>query len=259
MIYIKNNLIYIFSIVFTLNTFFLYPVEAIEKKNSDMFSILKSYAETSSKPLKEEIIIVEKGDSLDSIVSKKVDEKYSIALQNKENMSSNENNSEIEDNNTSSDNSSNNSQNNSNTADKYPNQNSYFAGTVDFTNLLNSKQDANLNDWSAINKNYDKYDDGGLDNVTIIATAYTSAAEENGGYAGMNAIGGKLGPGCIAAPKDIPFQTKIRISGLGVFNVEDRGGAIVRVSDNIIRIDVWMDSYKEAMKFGKRVYKGRIL
>ena len=104
-----------------------------------------------------------------------------------------------------------------------------------------------------------KYDDNGPDNVTIIATAYTSAANENGGWEGMNAIGGRLGPGCIAAPKDIAFQTKIRINGLGVFNVEDRGGAIKRISGDTIRVDVWMNSYREAMKFGKRVYKGRII
>lgn len=136
---------------------------------------------------------------------------------------------------------------------------SVFGNAKDYRDILLSIKDASLNKWSAINKSYDKYDDGKEDNITIIATAYTSAAEENGGWAGMNAIGGKLGPGCIAAPKDIPFQTKIRISGLGVFNVEDRGGAITRISNDIIKIDVWMDSYTEAMKFGRRIYKGRVI
>lgn len=225
----------------------IYPVNAMNFKNSDIFSVVKEFAETSNNVQSEEIVVVEEGKSIDDIVSEKAQEKYSIALKD------DVNDVVVEDN------SSSNAGDNSTSNNKYPNQNSYFAGTVDFTNLNTSKKDTTLNGWSAINASYAKYDDGGEDNITIIATAYTSSAEENGGYAGLNAIGGKLGPGCIAAPKDIPFQTKIRISGLGVFNVEDRGGAIVRVSEDVIRIDVWMNSYKEAMKFGKRVYKGRIL
>lgn len=223
-----------------------------------MFSVMKNYVEeTINNDYIEDIIVMNEGEDIEDILSQKIDEKYSIALENKiyndsikdETISNNED-SKYEDEDFVDD---------SVSVDKYPSQDAYFAGTTDFTDLSTSKKDSAINDWSAINSIYDAYDDNGKDNITIIATAYTSAAEENGGYEGMNAIGGKLGPGCIAAPKDIPFQTKIRISGLGVFNVEDRGGAIVRVSDDVIRIDVWMASYREAMKFGKRVYKGRIL
>lgn len=228
-------------------------------EDGDIFESIKSYANSSvnDNNLVGNIDIVYSGDNIDSIIDKKAIEKYKIAVKTK-NKNNSKDNEYVGTTNPSkpSGNATNKPVVN---PDKYPNQSSYFAGTTDFTSLLSSKKDTALNSWSAIRESYSKYDDGKEDNVTIIATAYTSAAEENGGWAGMNAIGGKLGPGCIAAPKDIPFQTKIRISGLGVFNVEDRGGAIVRVADDIIRIDVWMNSYREAMHFGKRVYKGRIL
>lgn len=243
------------AFVAVINTFCI----TVEASKTDMFAVVQKYAEqAANKNESGDIIVINDGKNMNDILAQKIDEKYIIALENKA-----ENNS-IKDEATSGNGTSNNKHeddiiDNSISVNKYPNQDSYFAGTTDFTNLSTSKKDASINAWSAISSKYNSYDDNGENNVTIIATAYTSAAEENGGYAGMNAIGGKLGPGCIAAPKDIPFQTKIRISGLGVFNVEDRGGAIVRVNDNVIRIDVWMDSYREAMKFGKRVYKGRIL
>lgn len=256
MIFIKNKILSLFIVSIVISNSFCFPVDASE---NDMFCVMKNYVEqTANKTYNEDIIVIDEGKDMEDVLSQKIDEKYLIALENKiyndsikDDMVFEDSNSEYGDKDTIVDTSV--------SVDKYPNQDSYFAGTTDFTDLSTSKKDSVINSWSAINSKYDIYDDNGEDNITIIATAYTSAAEENGGYEGMNAIGGKLGPGCIAAPKDIPFQTKIRISGLGVFNVEDRGGAIVRVSDDIIRVDVWMDSYREAMKFGKRVYKGRIL
>lgn len=256
MIFIKNKILNLFIVSIVTGNSFCFPVDASE---NDMFCVMKNYVEqTANKTYNEDIIVIDEGKDMEDVLSQKIDEKYLIALENKiyndsikDEMVFEDSNSEYGDKDTIEDTSV--------SVDKYPNQDSYFAGTTDFTDLSTSKKDSVINSWSAINSKYDIYDDNGEDNITIIATAYTSAAEENGGYEGMNAIGGKLGPGCIAAPKDIPFQTKIRISGLGVFNVEDRGGAIVRVSDDIIRVDVWMDSYREAMKFGKRVYKGRIL
>lgn len=256
MIIIKNNIVGLFIISVVISKSLCFAVDVSE---NDMFYVMKNYVEqTANKTYSEDIVIVDEGEDMEDILSQKINEKYLIALENKiyndsikDEVISGDSESGYGDEDVIVDTSV--------SVDKYPNQDLYFAGTTDFTNLSTSKKDSVINCWSAINSKYDSYDDNGEDNITIIATAYTSAAEENGGYEGMNAIGGKLGPGCIAAPKDIPFQTKIRISGLGVFNVEDRGGAIVRVSNDVIRIDVWMGSYREAMKFGKRVYKGRIL
>lgn len=253
MIIIRKVIIYsILTIsIFSLNNVYI----KTNAETKDMFSVFKVYAESSLVESEHQTIVLDEGLSYEEVIQDKINEKYLLAVANKEKMESLV--ESIDDDCVLDDNTEDKSD--SVSVEKYPNQSSYFAGTTDFTDLFTSKRDATLNAWSAIRSSYDSFDDGGEDNITIIATAYTSAAEENGGYEGMNAIGGSLGPGCIAAPKDIPFQTKIRISGLGVFNVEDRGGAIVRVNENTIRVDVWMNSYREAMKFGKRVYKGRII
>lgn len=253
---IKNN--HILSLICGL----FISVSVVNAESADMFETFKSFVSTNSEG-SYSVEIVSNGKTIDEVVNEKAKDKYKIAATIKNNSSNNEYEPDKNTSNGSTNsggtvnNGTSNNGNSSNSSDE--DRKFYFAGTTDFTNIATSRQDAMLNGWSAIRESYSKYDDNGEDNITIIATAYTSAAEENGGYAGMNAIGGKLGPGCIAAPKDIPFHTKIRISGLGVFNVEDRGGAIVRVDNNTIRIDVWMDSYKEAMHFGKRVYKGRII
>ena len=207
----------------------LIPNIKIYAESSDVFESFKTYINENSNNYSETIVsVINEGQDYDKFIDKKVQENK-LKIDNK-NKTDNKNSSS-----------------------------SSLYGTSNFTDKSSSLNDSSINSWSAINKSYDVYDKDKSDDLTIIATAYTSAAEENGGYEGLNAIGGKLGPGCIAAPKDIPFQTKIRISGLGIFNVEDRGGAIVRISEDTIRVDVWMASYKEAMKFGKRTYKGTIL
>lgn len=65
----------------------------------------------------------------------------------------------------------------------------------------------------------------------------------------------------LAAPKDIPFGTKIRIEGTGtscdgkVYTVEDRGGAIVKFNGDTWRFDIAMSTESACRKFGRR--KGR--
>lgn len=51
----------------------------------------------------------------------------------------------------------------------------------------------------------------------------------------------------IAAPSTYKFGTKIEIEGMGIYTVEDRGGAI---TGN--KIDVFFNSHSEALKFGRR-------
>lgn len=67
--------------------------------------------------------------------------------------------------------------------------------------------------------------------------------------------------GMLAAPKTYPFGTKIRIPGLGVGVVHDRGGAIL-AGENYDRIDVWMGAGEEglarALNWGMRLIEGEI-
>ncbi len=67
--------------------------------------------------------------------------------------------------------------------------------------------------------------------------------------------------GMIAAPKSYPFGTRVRIPGLGVGEVHDRGGAIL-ARKNYDRIDVWMGHGEEglarALNWGARLVEGEV-
>ncbi len=66
-------------------------------------------------------------------------------------------------------------------------------------------------------------------------------------------------PGMIAAPKTIPFGTKMSIPGIGMVAVHDRGGAIVPAGQRgtkFDRLDVWMgygdEGLNRALRWGRR-------
>ena len=58
----------------------------------------------------------------------------------------------------------------------------------------------------------------------------------------------------VAAPRSIPFGTRVRIGDLGVFVVQDR---LAKRYDN--RFDVFMESHATARAFGKRSLKVTVL
>lgn len=95
-------------------------------------------------------------------------------------------------------------------------------------------------------------------------TAYYPANDSmQGGL--LDAMGNKLDPNKLtcAAPKSIPFKTKIQVKGTGtnrdnlVYTVTDRGGAIVIDSNGVYHIDLLMKDKKTALAFGRR--KGKAL
>lgn len=72
--------------------------------------------------------------------------------------------------------------------------------------------------------------------------------------------------GMLAAPKKYKFGTKIYLKGLGVWAVEDRGGAIVPAGQrgySYDRIDVWMgygdEGLRRALYWGKRKVYGYVV
>lgn len=94
-------------------------------------------------------------------------------------------------------------------------------------------------------------------------TAYYPANNSmQGGF--LDAMGNRLDPSKLtcAAPKDIPFGTKIQVKGTGtnrdglVYKVTDRGGAI-NVQNGVYRIDLLMATKEECLKFGRR--KGKAI
>lgn len=95
-------------------------------------------------------------------------------------------------------------------------------------------------------------------------TAYYPANDSmQGGF--LDAMGNKLDPNKLtcAAPKSVPFKTKIQVKNTGtdrdnlVYTVTDRGGAIIIDSNGVYHIDLLMKDKKSALAFGRR--KGKAL
>lgn len=86
---------------------------------------------------------------------------------------------------------------------------------------------------------------------------------------GMGVRGASWTPvfeGMLAAPAKYAFWTKIKLEGIGIGSVEDRGWAIVEAwkrGYEYDRIDIWMgyglEGLKRALTWGKRTIKGKIL
>ena len=81
----------------------------------------------------------------------------------------------------------------------------------------------------------------------VTVTSYCSCEKCCGPNAkGITASGKKVKTGMIAASMGMKFGTRVRINGQ-VYTVEDR---LARRFDD--RIDIYMDSHEDALKFGKR-------
>ena len=92
--------------------------------------------------------------------------------------------------------------------------------------------------------------------VKAIVTAYAPYDNKSGicndGSPDTTSTGTKPKIGTLAAdPKRIPYGTKIYIEGYGYGIVEDTGGALRSDKENI-RIDVFMETYEEAINWGKK-------
>ena len=92
--------------------------------------------------------------------------------------------------------------------------------------------------------------------VNAIVTAYAPYDNKSGicndGTSDTTATGTKPKYGTLAAdPKRIPYGTQIYIEGYGFGVVEDTGSALRNDKENI-RIDVFMDTYEEAIKWGRK-------
>jgi len=82
------------------------------------------------------------------------------------------------------------------------------------------------------------------------ATAYTKSPEE-GTADGITATGHRVRRGVVAVdPSVIPLGTKLYVEGYGEAVALDTGGAIKGM-----RIDLYMDTKKEAFEWGRRKVK----
>jgi 3D (Asp-Asp-Asp) domain-containing protein len=92
--------------------------------------------------------------------------------------------------------------------------------------------------------------------ITAIVTAYAPFDNQSGmcndGNPNSTATGTKPGPGTLAAdPERLPYGTQIYIPGYGLGTVEDTGGALRNDKENI-RIDIFVDTYEEAIEWGRQ-------
>lgn len=89
----------------------------------------------------------------------------------------------------------------------------------------------------------------------VNASAYTAAADECGKSDGITASGLMVKENeTIACPPQFPMGTKIKISGMGTYICQDRGGAI---KGN--HIDIYMETKKEAFAFGRRNLEAEVV
>lgn len=94
-------------------------------------------------------------------------------------------------------------------------------------------------------------------------TAYSPLDNQDGQQAEGNpnrtSIGKQVSRGIVATdPKKLPYGTKLEIPDWGVVEVGDTGGAL-RSDNKNIRIDLFMNTYKEAMSFGVQDKEVKIL
>lgn len=89
-------------------------------------------------------------------------------------------------------------------------------------------------------------------------TAYCDDPRCSDQWGSQTAMQTRTRLGVIAAPSNIPLGSKMYIPELvnykadGMFDVEDRGGAIKIKNDGTYVIDVWVPTYEEAKKFGRK-------
>lgn len=86
-------------------------------------------------------------------------------------------------------------------------------------------------------------------------SAYTAAADECGKSDGITASGLRVKENkTLACPQQYPFGTKVKISGMGTYICEDRGGAI---KGN--KFDIYMETKKQAFAFGRRHLEAEVV
>lgn len=94
-------------------------------------------------------------------------------------------------------------------------------------------------------------------------TAYSPLDNRDGQQAEGNpnrtSIGRQVSRGIVAAdPRKLPYGTKLEIPDWGVVEVGDTGGALRRDSENI-RIDLFHETYPDAIEFGVKDMEVKIL
>lgn len=94
--------------------------------------------------------------------------------------------------------------------------------------------------------------------ITAELTAYCDDPRCSEEWGSQTAMQTETRLGVVAAPDNIPLGSKIYIPELenykkdGMFDVEDRGGAIKVKENGTYIIDVWLPTYEQVQEFGRK-------
>ena len=136
-------------------------------------------------------------------------------------------------------------------------------------NVSNSSNENIKKESSTANVETSSGDSNTQANGTVVNAEFTAYFPSNDPMEGglFDCKGNLLNPDNLtcAAPKNIPYGTKIKIEGTGtsydgkIFTVTDRGGAIKIKDDGTYRIDILMSTNEQCNNFGRKSGKITIL
>lgn len=94
--------------------------------------------------------------------------------------------------------------------------------------------------------------------IKLELSAFCPCYECSEGWGYKTASGETLREGFIALPKEIPFNTILDVPNERRYINKDRGGYIKKVG-NVYRVDVFMESHKDTIKYGRKRSYGYIV
>lgn len=138
-----------------------------------------------------------------------------------------------------------------------------ITGYFTFLNDEKSKINADEINVEKVSSEYKKEATDTLDENKLIPinselTAYCNCELCSEGWGGNTAMQTQTRIGVVAAPKEIQLGSKIYIpllndyTGDGIFDVEDRGGAVKIKDDGTYIIDVWLSNHDDVVQFGRK-------
>jgi 3D (Asp-Asp-Asp) domain-containing protein len=133
----------------------------------------------------------------------------------------------------------------------------YFKFTFDNMNVKAMAQEDNNKNDNMISTEEDEL----IKNATPVKaelTAYCNCKICSEAWGSQTAMQTHTRVGIIAVPKDITLGSRIYIPDLkgykedGIFEAEDRGGAVVVKNDGTHIIDIWLKTHEEVKEFGRK-------
>ncbi|HCW53060.1 MAG TPA: enterotoxin [Clostridium sp.] len=108
------------------------------------------------------------------------------------------------------------------------------------------------------NTPYKQLSEDKLEPIKAELTAYCNCKICSENWGSATAMQTQTRKGVVAAPKQITLGSRLYIPDLkgykedGIFDVEDRGGAVKVKDDGTYIIDVWLKTHEEVKEFGRK-------